>query len=223
MFLGTAGIIAYCATRLAFWINIAHLELTVNAIASIVPVLRCVVDFCIYMRVVCPLAVLGAAAADLRVECRQKVQQACLRRRPLHSEYWRALRQRQHLIHDILCKFSDANGLFLLMLLVYDFLVITPTLGAVITTTSVQQAEGRVVSTDILYMSLSVAALCLCQWPAYEVQLKNNTFQQFNEKRMNPDKSATLTFLFSHNLIHLRESHSLRDLSTAFNRCTNNH
>ena len=200
MFLGTAAMTVWCAARFAFWTIYCCIELTISDVPGIVPfvlcgTVRCAIEFCVYTRLLCPLLVLGAVAADLLVECTQKVQEASQRRRPLHSEYWRALRQRQHLIHDMLREFSNANGFFLLMMMAYEFLAVTPTLGAGIATVDYMKKGGvLVLSTNIIFLTVTVAALSMCQWPAFEVNnWKTTPFNKIMKKKETRHKSATLT------------------------------
>ncbi|XP_034250646.1 uncharacterized protein LOC117651040 isoform X1 [Thrips palmi] len=174
------------------------------------------VSACLYMRILCPLAVLRAAAADLRIDWKRAVlaalgedaiihdhdavphdhnasppvlhghdtvlhdydaglqsPEAILHNRSIDGHMaalaWRALRQRQLLLHDLVRKSSDANGPCILALLLSL---------AGLTTGAMDVLESDLNDADVvpallyyvLFIVYVLAVTAVCQWPATEVR-----------------------------------------------------
>ncbi|XP_034250647.1 uncharacterized protein LOC117651040 isoform X2 [Thrips palmi] len=174
------------------------------------------VSACLYMRILCPLAVLRAAAADLRIDWKRAVlaalgedaiihdhdavphdhnasppvlhghdtvlhdydaglqsPEAILHNRSIDGHMaalaWRALRQRQLLLHDLVRKSSDANGPCILALLLSL---------AGLTTGAMDVLESDLNDADVvpallyyvLFIVYVLAVTAVCQWPATEFQ-----------------------------------------------------
>lgn len=123
---------------------------------------------CEYSRILLPLAVLGAAAAELRVALRLMVQEACDEQRAPDVFTLRALRQRQFLIFDMYRKASHANGPCMVSFLVELFIIISPSIGP---------ALGIIEHGDLVkallyngsFILTVVVTIVMCQWPASEV------------------------------------------------------
>lgn len=119
--------------------------------------LRMAVATCMYLRLFVPLAVVTAAAADLRADCARAALQRGLQRGPA----WRALRQRQFLLHDMLRKSSDVNGPCVFFMMVFVFLV----------TRSTIYDDSSTLFYYGVNLLLNVVVIVACQLPAREVLL----------------------------------------------------
>lgn len=168
-FLWTAAMaVLYSVAGTLLYISVSMLNDDVLAIAVgafVVP--RMITYASFYWRLQCPMALLGAAAADLRVECTRQLQAACEASRPLDSHVWRALRQRQFLLHDMLRQASDVNGPCLFNAMAHLFLITTPSLGATLI--------GRVGSSTMLLVQVhamlsTVVTFATCARPAVQVK-----------------------------------------------------